>query len=440
MPTPLLKKYGVLISEPSCSCCEVYFDSQLIREDWISAFLRYSLLETVPCVYEGVVDDDVIFEELPNLLDVPDYQVRSLLWKKIRICCTQLDMEDHRFEREVNVRFDTIRELMALCESDGDLLSSHGTLEDCLRLVEHVLFRPLPTPDHIKYNAAGVEIPFLDPNWDYIELVHDFFLQIITCPQIRVDTLRQSITNTFIRNYLYLFFSQDARERSVVRLGVHQLYGRLPRRRPLFRQVFGEMICNVILLHDRVTGIEEILTVYSSIVCGFARPMRKEHVRFLQHCLLPLHRLDRLVDFSSSLTRCLLLYIAQDGNLAPLIIRGILHYWPRSNTQNELLLIDEIEKIVQTMDGEQMASVICPLLTRLRKCLLSQQFLIAQRVLKLWDNGDFAQVVLYHDKNRLYSWNFMFSSLQQIANNNWNKQVRESARHVMDLYLKLAGH
>ena len=88
-------------------------------------------------------------------------------------------MEDHRFEREVNVRFDTIRELMALCESDGDLLSSHGTLEDCLRLVEHVLFRPLPTPDHIKYNAAGVEIPFLDPNWDYIELVHDFFLQTV---------------------------------------------------------------------------------------------------------------------------------------------------------------------------------------------------------------------------------------------------------------------
>ena len=305
-------------------------------------------------------------------------------------------MEDHRFEREINVRFDTIRELMELCENDGDLLSSHGTLEDCLRLFEHVLFRPLPTPDHVQYNAAGVEIPFLDPSWDYIELVHDFFLQIvslsfqshpqITCPQIRVDTLRQSITNTFIRNYLYLFFSQDARERSVVRLGVHQLYGRLPRRRPLFRQVFGEMISNVLLLHDRVTGIEEILTVYSSIVCGFARPMRKEHVRFLQHCLLPLHRLDRLVDFSSSLTRCLLLYIAQDGNLAPLvgvsvghegeIIRGILHYWPRSNTQNELLLIDEIEKIVQTMDGEQMASVMCPLLTRLRKCLLSQQFLV----------------------------------------------------------------
>ena len=49
MPTPLLKKYGVLISELSSSCCEVYFDSQLIREDWISAFLRYSLLATVPC-------------------------------------------------------------------------------------------------------------------------------------------------------------------------------------------------------------------------------------------------------------------------------------------------------------------------------------------------------------------------------------------------------
>ena len=58
------------------------------------------------------------------------------------------------------------------------------------------------------------------------------------------------------------------------------------------------------------------------------------------------------------------------------MIRGILHYWPRSNTQNELLLIDEIEKVVQTMDGQQMASVIGPLLVRLRKCLLSQQFLV----------------------------------------------------------------
>lgn len=49
MPTPLLKKYGVLISEPPDFRCEVYFDSQLIREDWVSALLRYSLSEVVPC-------------------------------------------------------------------------------------------------------------------------------------------------------------------------------------------------------------------------------------------------------------------------------------------------------------------------------------------------------------------------------------------------------
>ena len=87
-------------------------------------------------------------------------------------------MEDHRFEREVNVRFDTIRELMALCESDGDLLSSHGTLEDCLRLVEHVLFRPLPTPDHIKYNAAGVEIPFLDRDGNVLKTVSERYYPV----------------------------------------------------------------------------------------------------------------------------------------------------------------------------------------------------------------------------------------------------------------------
>lgn len=42
---------------------------------------------------------------------------------------------------------------------------------------------------------------------------------------------------TLFRNYLYLFLSQDARERLIVRLVAHQLYGRLPKRRSLFRRV-----------------------------------------------------------------------------------------------------------------------------------------------------------------------------------------------------------
>ena len=38
---------------------------------------------------------------------------------------------------------------------------------------------------------------------------------------------------------------------------------------------------NVMTLGDRVTGVDDLLTVYSSIVCGFALPIKAEHKRFL---------------------------------------------------------------------------------------------------------------------------------------------------------------
>ena len=70
-------------------------------------------------------------------------------------------------------------------------------------------------------------------------------------------------------------------------------------------------------LGDRVTGVDDLLTVYSSIVCGFALPIKAEHKRFLMHCLLPLHKLERLSEYSAVLTRCVLLFLSRDPSLAP---------------------------------------------------------------------------------------------------------------------------
>ncbi|KNB41882.1 serine/threonine protein phosphatase [Blastocystis sp. subtype 4] len=409
----------------------------------MSSFLRYSLPENVPCESYQTILSFVNSHLFFVCIKVPDYQIRPLLWRKIRQCCVRINLEDERFGREIRIRYNTIQELINTCEEDGDIFNCNGILEDCLRLFQHVLFRSLPIPEKIEYNPMDIEIPFLDPDWDYLELVHDFFLRLITCPHIRIDLLRQSISNDFIRNYLYLFLSQDARERLIVRLVAHQLYGRLPKRRSLFRRVFGEMLSNVQQLGHRVTGVDDILTVYNSIVCGFALPIKAEHLHFLEHCLLPLHKLDGLAEFSSSLTRCLLLFIARDSSLSSTvcvrfwtddqILRGILHYWPRSNSQNEIILIDEIEKIIQTMNGEQLGSVLPPLLHRFQQCL------VAQRVLKLWDGDEFAHIVLYHDQNCTYSWKYLSSSMQQVANDCWNSQVRESAAHVISLYMKVSS-
>ena len=156
---------------------------------------------------------------------VPDYQIRPLLWRKLRICCTRLDLEDETKKNEIRIRYDTIQELINIVEiGDGDLFCGLGTLEDCFRMFSYVLFRPLSPPQHIELNALDAEVPFLDPDWEFLELTHEFLLKLvlfssvlsspqITCPQIRIDSLRLTISNAFIRKYEYLLLSQDSAAR-----------------------------------------------------------------------------------------------------------------------------------------------------------------------------------------------------------------------------------
>ena len=78
------------------------------------------------------------------------------------------------------MRYDTIQELInTCCNGDGDLFNNAGTIDDCFRMIAHILFRTLPIPEIIEYNVVDMEIPFLDPEWEYIELVHDFFLKLV---------------------------------------------------------------------------------------------------------------------------------------------------------------------------------------------------------------------------------------------------------------------
>lgn len=108
------------------------------------------------------------------------YQVKPLIWRKIRICCTHLDLTDEHYNNEIRMRYDTIQELITTCcNGDGDLFNNAGTIDDCFRMIAHILFRTLPVPDTIEYNVVDIEVPFLDPEWEFIELVHDFFLKLV---------------------------------------------------------------------------------------------------------------------------------------------------------------------------------------------------------------------------------------------------------------------
>lgn len=136
---------------------------------------------------------------LPSLASVPEYQAKPLIWRKIRICCTQLDLQNELLNNEIRMRYDTIQELIDTCNSgDGDFFNSPGTLDDCFRMLAHILFRPLPVPKVIEYNPVDMVIPFLDPDWEYIELVHEFLLKLVfPAVMLLVDNLSSNPNRQF---------------------------------------------------------------------------------------------------------------------------------------------------------------------------------------------------------------------------------------------------
>lgn len=111
-----------------------------------------------------------------------------------------------------------------------------------------------------------------------------------------------------------------------------------------------------------------------------------------------------------------------------------MRYWPKYNTQCEILVLDELEKIIAAVDPSLLNPVFHPLMARLRRCINSSKFLVAERTLKLWDGEDFARFMLRQEQNMSESWNALSSTVMSVSKNSWNQQVRKDACHVASLY------
>ena len=57
-----------------------------------------------------------------------------------------------------------------------------------------------------------------------------------------------------------------------------------------------------------------------------------------------------------------------------------------------------------------------------------------ERVLKMWDNDEFAHLILSQEGNRQKSWKIVSPSLSSLSERTWNGQVRKEVAHVVELY------
>lgn len=128
--------------------------------------------------------------------------------------------------------------------------------------------------------------------------------------------LKPFVSVTFIQAVLELFDSEDSRERDCLKGIFHRLYSKLVSRRKMMRKAMNDCLCTLIHENDKFNGAPELLDILSSIISGFAVPLREEHVNFFKKIIIPLHKVPTCQLYHDELFRCSLIFLAKDAALA----------------------------------------------------------------------------------------------------------------------------
>ncbi|CDJ27433.1 serine/threonine protein phosphatase 2A B56 delta subunit, putative [Eimeria mitis] len=266
-------------------------------------------------------------------------------------------------------------------------------------MVSANIFRPLPPSQHrgSVLLEAEEEEPQLDSAWPHIQIVYEFFLRFIVSNDVSAKLAKKFIDHQFVLKFLELFSSEDPRERDYLKTILHRIYGKIMALR---------------------------------VINGFAVPLKAEHKLFLERVLLPLHKARSLAAFHKQLTYCMEQYVAKESRVAVPIILGMVRFWPACNAPKVVLFLNELEHVLQETQLPEFQEVMLPLFTRLAECIQSPNFLVAERVLFLWNNEKIVRLI---NLNRPELFPIIIGALFRSSQQHWSVTVHTLTYNVSKL-------
>lgn len=99
-------------------------------------------------------------------------------------------------------------------------------------------------------------------------------------------------------------------------------------------------------------GLTELLEILSSVINGYTVPLKEEHRVFACKILIPLHKVRGLQTFNTQLMTCMKNFLEKDKTLGIDLVNGLLKYWPITCPAKEVVYINEIEEILETIGAE----------------------------------------------------------------------------------------
>ncbi|GKV14680.1 hypothetical protein SLEP1_g25512 [Rubroshorea leprosula] len=378
------------------------------------------------------------YEALPGLKDVPGSEKQNLFIKKLNLCCVVFDFTDATKNlKEKEIKRQTLLELVDYVTSANGKFPE-TVVQEVVKMVSANLFRCLtPQPRENKVvEALDVEEDELsmDPAWPHLQIVYDFFLRFVTSQETDAKLAKRYIDQSFILKLLDLFDSEDPGERDYLKTILHRIYGKFMVHRSFIRKAINNIFFHFIFETEKHNGVAEFLEILGSIINGFALPLKEEHKVFLVRALIPLHKPKCLEMYHHQLSYCITQFVDKDCKLADTVIRGLLKYWPITNSSKEVMFLNELEEVLEATQPPEFQRCMVPLFRQIARCLNSMHFQVAERSLFLWNNDHIENLII---QNRKVILPIIFPALEKNARNHWNQAVHSLTLNVRKIFCDL---
>lgn len=318
------------------------------------------------------------YAALPSFRAVSSSEKHYLFIKKLNMCCVVFDFNDtSKYSKEKDVKKQTLLELVDYVSSVSSKFNE-VTMQEITKMVAANLFRCLPSLSHENkildmYDQEDDEFS-MDPSWPHLQVVYEFLLRFVASPETDAKLAKRYVDHSFVLKLLDLFDSEDQREREYLKTIMHRIYGKFMLHRPFIRKAINNIFYLFIFETGKHNGLAELLELLGSIINGFALPLKEEHRAFLARVLIPLHKPRSLSIYQQQLSYCVGQFIEKDHKLADMVIRGLLKYWPVTNSSKEVMYLSELEEILEATKAAEFEKCMVPLFRQIGQCLNSSHF------------------------------------------------------------------
>ncbi|KAG8875520.1 Serine/threonine-protein phosphatase 2A 56 kDa regulatory subunit delta isoform [Tulasnella sp. 331] len=383
-----------------------------------------------------IVNEKVEIEKLPTFAEVPHNSRTELFVQKLNQCSFLFDFNDASSElKGKQIKAAALHDMLEYITTQRGVITE-SIYPEVVKMFATNLFRSIPPQVNPTGDAFDPEEdePVLEMAWPHLQIVYEFFLRFVESPDFNTNVAKRYIDQTFVINLLELFDSEDPRERDFLKTTLHRIYGKFLNLRAFIRRSINNVFFMFVYETERHNGIAELLEILGSIINGFALPLKEEHKTFLTRVLLPLHKVKSLTLYHPQLAYCVVQFLEKDSALTEEVLLGLLKFWPKVNSQKEVMYLNEVEEVLDVIDPAEFTKIQVPLFTQLARCVNSQHFQVAERALYYWNNeyivnlmGDNIGVILP----------IVFPALYTNSRSHWNRTIHGMIYNALKLFMEI---